>query len=192
MNNSTKTVIRTIVALIISISLCSPVYAKAEEEALESQISSPYYISYDENGIISDLMLPDTFARRTGNHTVLTKLDSGHKDNVDSGYHPNTSVWRKVSSYGFNTSSSVNITVGFQANGKNLSGSIGVSVVNSNSFSYQITVDQSRFSKLRVFTGFDWIYYRADVIDNTGGNVVYTYYFTSLYKTHEEFRPVYQ
>ena len=183
---------RLFIATLICISVFSPVVVKAKSDDTTTLASESYYMAYNENGDLISYNLPNYVARRTGNHTVLTALDHGHKDNVDSGYHPNTSIWRKVSSYGFNTSSTVNVSVGFQANGRWLSGSIGVSVVNSTSFSYQIQVDQSRFSKLRVYTGFDWTYYKAEVIDNTGGNVVNTYYFTYLYKTHEEFRPVYQ
>lgn len=80
----------------------------------------------------------------------------------------------------------------FSGAGKTLSGSIGISRTTAQSFGYTISADQSRFSRIRVYTSFNWTYYRADVIDNTSGATVNTYYFTSLQKTHEEFRPVYQ
>lgn len=80
----------------------------------------------------------------------------------------------------------------FSGAGKTLSGSIGISRTTAQSFEYTISADQSRFSRIRVYTSFNWTYYRADVIDNTSGSTVNTYYFTSLQKTHEEFRPVYQ
>lgn len=181
-----------LIALVLCLmSYSLPVYA--EDNATYIDQNTNYYVLYDESGSIVKKNMPNySNIQRTGNHTQISVSSSGSKRNYDSGYHPETQVWRKVSAYNFTTGSSVSITLSFQAGGKTISGSIGVSATASQSFGYTITADQTRYSKIRVYTGFDYVHYRADVIDNTSGNIVYTYYYTTISKTHEEFRVVYE
>lgn len=182
MGKNMKRILMLLFTIMLSIPLAEPVKAKTINETDKTVI-------YDTN-----IPVPSEIygMQRVGAHTVLTKISSGTKYNVDSGYHPQTNVWRKVSAYNFNTSYTTDITVSFTGGERTLNGTIGISQTTAQSFGYTVSADQSRFSKIRVYTSFEWTYYKAELIDDATGNLLNTYYFTSLNKTHEEFRPVYQ
>lgn len=165
-----KKLTKIIIAFLMSFSIMTPVMA--EDSSVET--------------VTTDVV------QRTGNHTVVTKISSGHKSNCDLGYHKDTSYWRKVSAYHFNSNSTKQYSFSFTASGTNMSATIGISSTTSTSFGYDVTADQSRYSKIRVYVGFDWTYYKAQVIDNTSGVVVRTYYYTTTRKTHENFKVVYE
>ncbi len=177
--------------LLAGVLTCASMSAIQAENDVKEKVTG-YYMSYDENGNLVSQNIPDFSGMRSDNHTEVTLVKSGHDSSRDCGYHPDTNVWRKVNQYHFNTSNTVNITLQFTIGGRKTNGTIGISRTTSQTFGYTINADVTRFSKIKVYASYDWKYYKASVIDNISGDVVYTYYYISLYKTHEEFRPVYQ
>lgn len=85
MGKNMKKILMFLFTIMLSIPLAEPVKAKTINET-DTNIPVPSEVY----GM-----------QRAGAHTVLTKISSGTKYNVDSGYHPQTNIWKKVSAYNF-------------------------------------------------------------------------------------------
>ena len=145
-----------------------------------------YFIAYDEFGNIMDQNMP--IQPRSGTHTTTKVVDKGTATEEDCGFHPETTVWRKVSQYTFTTSSTISISVSANKYG----GSVGISKTAGTSFSYSVKANQSKYSKIRVYLSYTWKRYYAKVYDNTSGQLINSYYFVTTQRTHENFKPYYQ
>lgn len=167
----------------------------AEEEKQESgPEEAVYYICYDENGNMIGYNMPFSLeSPQAEDHTYLktTLLQDGHISEECLGYHPNTSIWRKVSSYGFSSTDTVAMSIGVSFQGNTVSGTIGISKTTSSGFSYTISVDQSRYSKLEVYCSYDYSIYRGDICDEFTNEVISSFTYVVTNKTAERFEPVY-
>lgn len=164
-------------------------------EGASSDEAEFYFISYDEDGKITGYNMPIPLAEtRTAENTYLksTRIDDGSKSNVYCGIHPDTDVWRRVSSYSFTRSRTVDVSVSVSYNGKSFGGSIGVSASTSTSFSFSITVDQNRDSKLQVYCDYDYVIYKGEIRDSYTNELYQTFQYAEFTKTAERFVPYYR
>ena len=191
-----KRITRLFISFLMILNTCAMTNVFADYKNPLDTGETNYYITYGIDGSLIDMNMPKDNLIQTDTHTVYTVVAEGNKYNYYHGIHPSTSIWRKVSSYGFSTSNTTSVGFSFTASiggqNKSVSGSVSVANTVSSGFSFTINVDQTRYSKLAVYTDFHWKYIRADVIDNTSGNIVNTYYYTTAYTTAQEFRPIYK
>ena len=155
-----------------------------------------YFICYSETGEILFYNMPIDFVGKTRaeDHTYLksTVLGTGHATNVDMGYHPSTNICRNVSSYTFSESFSVSMTASINWKTQKFSGAVGVSAAASWGFSFTITADQSRASKIHVYCDFDFKICEGEVRDMNTEELYYTFDYAEFTKTAEEFRVEYR
>ncbi len=189
MNKLTKILVVFLLVFNFCLLQCDSVSAV---ENTSNELSTSNFITYDKEGDLVSMSMPEDYSEMSSYHSITTLLSSGYKSWYDNGYHPSTSVWRRVDHYYFNTSSTVNVGVSFTITYGTVSGTLAVSNTTSTNFGYSISVDQNRDSKVRVYTDFNWKYYRADVYDNYTGEYQYTYYFSTIQITAERFVPVYR
>lgn len=183
MKNITRKLI-TIVLMLGMLLSNSNILVNAKEDNID--LYDTYYTSYDEKGNIVYTNIP--IQPKAGTYTKSTLVKSGTVSSENCGYHPDTSVWRKVKSYQFSTSK----TVGMSVSAGSYGGTIGVSKTISSGFSFSINANQNKFSKIRVYLSYNWKRYKIQVYDNYSDRLLKTYYSIITNKTHEEFRPVYQ
>lgn len=178
-----------VLALLMVFTMMTPTSVLAAEEEVTD--NNKYYISYDMEGNITDYYMPnDDFVKQTrsGTNTKTTQIDSGTVTEQYLGYHPNTSIWRTISAYYFSTISKVNMSI--TVSGCNAT--IGISKESSTTTTYKLKADQTKYSKVKVYTSYTWKKYRADVYDNYAGAFQYSYNFVTTKQTHEKLQVVYQ
>ena len=154
-----------------------------------------YYIAYDENGVMTGCNMPEALTElRSADGTYLksTKVGSGSRSNVYCGIHPDTDMWRRVSSYSFTTSRTVSMSISMTYGGETFGGSIGVSAETSQGFGFTINVDQSRDSKLKVYCDYDYVLYRGEIRDIYTDQLYQTFQYGEFTKTAERFIPYYR
>ena len=191
--------------LVVAMSMCmtiglimTPIHAK-ETPCIE-ELFNGYYVAYDTDGNITDYNMPipqeEYIAKMNQRYSSVVELDHGTRIWYDHGYHPFTDIWRRVSSYNFSKTETVNVSlsISFLYAGSYVTGNGTLAVSQGVSYAsgYTIDVDQSRDSKLRVITDFDWTYYKGIEYDNYTGNYLYEYNFTTFVKTAERFIPEYR
>lgn len=189
-----KRVFTIFVAMCILLTSVIPASAECNEE-LTNIDSGAYYISYDKEGNVLSYNMPISLeSPQAEDHTYLssTLVDQGYVKYQGIGYHPNTSVWRRVASYSFSDSKTVDMSISMSIGGKTYGGVIGVSASETTSFGYSIDVDQNRDSKLYVYVDYYWKVYRGDVCDEFTHEVLYSFNYLSTVRDGEKFIPVYR
>lgn len=186
-----KKIFAFVMAIIMSISASPLAYANDYDN---NEVS--YFICYSETGEILYYNMPYDILNKAraedGTYLKSTLLTSGTATCVDMGYHPSTDIWRKVSSYTFSESSTVNMTATVNWNTRIFTGTIGVSAAVSTGFSFTINADQTRYSKIHVYCDFDYKLYRGEVRDIYTDEVYHTFEYSTFTKTAEDFRVEYR
>lgn len=181
-------------ALVILLS-SMPTSVHASENDIATK-HKQYCICYSEDGKILFNNLPVSISGNAraedGTYLKTTTLGQGSEHSVYLGYHPSTNIWRSVSSYTFSESVTVGMSVTVSGTGFSIPGTIGISASVSSDFSFTITVDQSRQSKIRVYCDYDYIAYHGEVRDIYTDELLDEFDYVVLTKTSEDFRPVYK
>lgn len=177
----------TVLSLIISVTLFTPVQAKGNEPIVFTYNNNVYefpdeetFQYFKENEMNNDgIMLAAT-------HNVYTTVYNVPKYKVWVGYHPLTPNWSKASSYTLSSGRSYTINGSYTYNGA----TFGITVTNSVGSTVTYPANSSKYSKLGVRADVKLIRTKVDVYDtNTYMN---TYYVNSTYVSNYYIATVYQ
>ncbi|SBW01204.1 exported hypothetical protein [uncultured Eubacteriales bacterium] len=191
-----KKLVRSLTTMLLICALTFSSFAMAADGRDSTASDTDYYISYDEYGNLTGYNMPVPLAstRRAEDGTYLKVIfiKNGSASNSDCGFHPDTDVWRRVSSYTFSKTTTTNMTISIGHSGKLFNGSIGVSAGTSTGFGFTVTADQTKDSKIRVNCDYDYTLNRGEVRNIYTDELIYSFDYSVITKTAERFVPYYR
>lgn len=189
---------RLLLILMVIVFCINPIsFATATPIDSCEDIETNYYILYSSNGDVLSFNMPSVYEKtraEDGTYLKSIRLGSGSRDDVDSGYHPETQTFWNPACYYFTKSRTVSLGISFTVNSKKYNASIEVSAMASqtNATAGSFPADVNRKSKVRVYTDFDYVLYKGEVRDIYTDELYHTFNYTTLTKTGETFRVVYK